>query len=980
MPDSARLPPEIWSQLVDQTADILLVIDVERAQVADANETAFDVLGDDIVDTSVTDITGFESEASWRDHLPSVAEEKHVGENKLYRMAGESIPVEASVSRTRTENGEFALVVARDISDRKAREAELRRQKQLAEQYFETAGNIMVVLDRNGTVTRVNDRGVQLLGYDRSDIVGSNWFDLVVPEDTAGEVNEVFRAFWDDDTTSVDEHTNLVETKESGRRFVKWHNTTLRDQSGEVTGVLSSGIDISEQKTYEQELDATNTVLRTIVENLPMGILVEDVNREILMANEELTRILGIPMAVDELIGQDCIDTAERAKALFAEPERFVNGIESRIADHEPVRNEELDLADGRILERDYVPYTLPDGEAHMWIYRDVTDRKEQEQKRRRYQYAFESSVSGMAMVDQEGTLTHVNGAFADMWGFDERSDVIGREAVKMWKQPDKAASVLERVSDRGSWEGELEASRADGETFYARGAASHLKDGNGNLIGLIASFIDISERREREQEIQDLKDRLELAIDGANLGVWDRNMRTGEVQVNDNWATMLGYDPEEISPRLEEWGERIHPADGEAVEAAFEAHIAGETEYYESERRMRTVDGDWKWVRDIGKVIERNEDGELIRAVGIQIDVDERKKYERELERTRADLRQIIDLVPDLIFVKNRDGEYLLANETTADFYGRSVEAVEGSKEHEVIPDVEDSEAFRKDDIAVIESGEPKEIPEEELTTADGEMRILQTIKIPYQASESDSGAVLGYARDVTALKEYEQALERQRDDLEVLNQVVRHDIRNDLQLVLAYAETLAEHVEEDGKRYVTQVLEAARDAVDITETARDVTKILLQQETDRFPVRLRHVLEHEIEDARSSTDQAVVTVEGSLPNVEVLADDMLESVFRNLLTNAITHNDKEVPAVTVSATATGDVARIRIGDNGPGIPDDQEAQVFKEGETGLDSEGTGLGLYLVQTLVDRYGGEVWIEENDPEGSVFVVELSRAT
>ncbi|MFW6384102.1 MAG: PAS domain S-box protein [Halodesulfurarchaeum sp.] len=615
-----------------------------------------------------------------------------------------------------------------------------------------------------------------------------------------------------------------------------------------------------------------------------------------------------------------------------------------------------------------------------MWIYRDVTERKEQEKKRQRFQYAFESSLSGLAMVDQEGTLTHVNDAFVEMWGFDDRSDVVGRKAVEMWKQPDKAAAVLEQVIDNGGWEGELEASRADGATFYARGAASHLEDGSGDHIGIVASFVDISERRRREQEIQELKDRLELAIDGANLGVWDRDMRTGEVQVNDNWATMLGYDPDEIDPRLEEWEERIHPADVDAVETAFEAHLAGETEFYESERRMRTADGDWNWVRDIGKVIERNEDGDPIRAVGIQIDVDERKKYERELERTRSDLRQIIDLVPDLIFVKARDGEYLLANETTAEFYGLSVEEVEGSKEHEIIPAVGDSEAFRKDDIGVIESGEPREIPEEELTTADGETRILQTTKIPYQTSESDSGAVLGYARDVTSLKEYEQALERQRDDLEVLNQVVRHDIRNDLQLVLAYAETLADHVEEDGRRYVTQVLEAARDAVDITETARDVTEILLQQETDRFPVRLRHVLEHEIEDARSSTDQAVVRVEGTLPDVEVLADDILESVFRNLLTNAITHNDKAVPEVTVSASSTGDLARIRVADNGPGIPDDREARIFQEGETGLESEGTGLGLYLVQTLVDRYGGDVWIEENDPDGSVFVVELLRAT
>ena len=104
-----------------------------------------------------------------------------------------------------------------------------------------------------------------------------------------------------------------------------------------------------------------------------------------------------------------------------------------------------------------------------------------------------------------------------------------------------------------------------------------------------------------------------------------------------------------------------------------------------------------------------------------------------------------------------------------------------------------------------------------------------------------------------------------------------------------------------------------------------------------------------------------------------------MLESVVRNLLSNAIQHNDKALPEVALSATADDDTVVVRIADNGPGIPDDRKEQIFEEGEKGLDSEGTGLGLYLVDTLVDRYGGEVRVEDNDPDGSVFVVELQRA-
>ena len=104
-----------------------------------------------------------------------------------------------------------------------------------------------------------------------------------------------------------------------------------------------------------------------------------------------------------------------------------------------------------------------------------------------------------------------------------------------------------------------------------------------------------------------------------------------------------------------------------------------------------------------------------------------------------------------------------------------------------------------------------------------------------------------------------------------------------------------------------------------------------------------------------------------------------MLASVFRNLLTNAVQHNDEDVPEVTVAATTDGERVTVRVADNGPGIAEERKDTIFNQGETGLDSAGTGLGLYLVETLVNRYGGTVSVEDNDPTGTVFVVELPVA-
>jgi len=224
-------------------------------------------------------------------------------------------------------------------------------------------------------------------------------------------------------------------------------------------------------------------------------------------------------------------------------------------------------------------------------------------------------------------------------------------------------------------------------------------------------------------------------------------------------------------------------------------------------------------------------------------------------------------------------------------------------------------------------------------------------------------------------------EQLKRQRDDLRLLNQVMRHDIRNDLQLVEAYAELLDDHVDEAGEEYLDVIKQSAQSAVSLTTTVRTLAEVMLREDAEPSRLSLNRVLSQQIEEVRAGYSEAVFTVEGSFPEAEVVADEMLSSVFRNLLRNAVQHNDETPPNVTVSASineADG-VAEVRIADNGPGIPADQRDEIFGKGEKGLDSPGAGIGLYLVRSLVEMYGGDVWIEDNEPKGAIFVVRLSLA-
>jgi signal transduction histidine kinase len=261
---------------------------------------------------------------------------------------------------------------------------------------------------------------------------------------------------------------------------------------------------------------------------------------------------------------------------------------------------------------------------------------------------------------------------------------------------------------------------------------------------------------------------------------------------------------------------------------------------------------------------------------------------------------------------------------------------------------------------------------------TKSGEAIVLAQTISPISDANGEIQQFVVIARDVTERTNHQTRLEEQRDDLELLNQVLRHDIRNDLQLVTAYAELLEDHVDEAGRAYLEKVRESAENAVALTSTAKEMAEVMLQTTAENTPVGLAATLNRQLEEVRDSYTEAVISVDGHVPTVTVLANDLLSSVFRNLLKNAIQHNDKPVPTVTVEATAdeSAGTVTVRIADNGPGVSDEQRSELFGKGAKGLDSAGTGIGLYLVHSLVASYDGEVWYEDNDPEGSVFVVEL----
>lgn len=156
------------------------------------------------------------------------------------------------------------------------------------------------------------------------------------------------------------------------------------------------------------------------------------------------------------------------------------------------------------------------------------------------------------------------------------------------------------------------------------------------NILRLTADNLANAIKRGRDVEAMQIgRERLELALSSANLGLWDWNIQSGAIVINDNWATMLGYDPDEIILDVSTWEKLIHPDDLSNVQMELDAHLSGKSPVYSVEHRLKTKSGGWKWIGDRGQVVSRDTSGKALRAVGVHMDISVNKEAELAMQKS---------------------------------------------------------------------------------------------------------------------------------------------------------------------------------------------------------------------------------------------------------------------------------------------------------------------------------------------------------
>jgi PAS domain S-box-containing protein len=517
-------------------------------------------------------------------------------------------------------------------------------------------------------------------------------------------------------------------------------------------------------------------------------------------------------------------------------------------------------------------------------------------------------------------------------------------------------------------------------------------------------SLVSIIVRVWNEQRlIQEKIQRLEQALEGANIGMWDWNIKTNTLVINKQWAEMLGYSPEDVSEVMTSWLDHVHPEDLPTVKSRMNAHFEWETPYYEAEYRMRTGTGDWQWFFARGQVVEWDEDGQVIRLTGTQIDISQRKQMENELRRQRSLMYALIDSIPDMIFYKDLKGIYIGCNPAFGKFSGHHWREVVGKTDYDLFTK-EMADFFRGQDRIMLDSGKPRN-NEEWVKYPDGKWVLSDTLRTPYLGPHGEILGLIGIGRDITERKEMEQELKKAKNSAESANRAkseflaaMSHEIRTPMSGIIGTAQLLNEtRLTPEQSNYLRLIRKSADALLTIINDILDISKIeagKVELEVIEFNLKTTLSDMNELMTVKAAEKSLLYTckIGADVPAFVKGDPTRIRQILINLIGNAIKFTDDGGVTLYVQSekiTETHITLSFSVEDTGIGIPSDKIDQLFEkftqaDMSTTRKYGGTGLGLAISRQLSEMMGGKMNVTSQMGKGSVFrftaVMEKSERT
>ncbi len=515
---------------------------------------------------------------------------------------------------------------------------------------------------------------------------------------------------------------------------------------------------------------------------------------------------------------------------------------------------------------------------------------------------------------------------------------------------------------------------RKDGTEFPVEVNVGKTEIGDTELFLAIAR--DITERKERERRIRRSRELLSHTERLADAGGWELDARTDELRWTDGTREIYGVSPD-YEPTLDEAIGLFHTEDRDVIAQAVE-NCRENAEPYDVELRIITADDEVRWVRATGEAVV--EDGEVVKLRGAIRDITDRWERQKQLEKAQ-------EIAKIGLWTKDIPSDVIDWSDEVYDLWGVDRDA--GPIDHTTFLEHvhPDDEGFVEEEWEAAKDGEPYDI-EHRIVTGDGEVRWMREKAELTFDEDGEPVSATGIVQDITERKEREErlrkrkeVLEEREDQLRFFNDVLAEKVLLSMTLVRGNSEAVLERLPDDAevRSEVERINSRSNRITDIVNRVNStIAAVVGDEDAELSAQNLSDTVNNRVRYVDVTRDVEITT---EVPEgVEVTADEFLDEVVETLLTNAVQHNDKDEPRVEVTVEEDDETVTLRVADNGPGVPDGMKEAVFEPGVKGDDSDGVGFGLYFVDAMVDEYGGDVRVEDSQPEGAVFVVELPRAT
>jgi PAS domain S-box-containing protein len=629
-------------------------------------------------------------------------------------------------------------------------------------------------------------------------------------------------------------------------------------------------------------------------------------------------------------------------------------------------------------------------------IIKQMKKLRESEEK---YKLIFENSNDAILLID-DYELVDCNLSTVKMFGYQSKTALLKNHPshISPEKQLDgqssytKAEAMMDLAYQKGGHTFEWTHKRANGKHFPVEICLTVIPYHNKSIIHAVCR--DLSLRKYAEQAFKDSEKRFELAMSVANDGIWDWNLKTDAIVFDARYYTMMGYAVNEFPQNHREWQQRVHIDDLPRIRVRMENYLSSVNSSYDVELRFLHKNGQYVWIRSRGKITYVNQQGQPLRIIGTHADISDRREATEKLYQSEMLQKNILQNIPDLMWLKDINGVYLACNPMMEQFLGVSTSEIIGKTDFDFFTRA-DAKRFSKQDQATILT-DKSSTREVWLSYKNDPKKILY--EMTHTSVKADDGrliGILGTTYNITKRKENEKQLIEAQLKAETANQAkseflanMSHEIRTPMNAILGFTEIL-KRLETDVKKahYLETIHQSGQSLLHLINDILDLSRIesgKMDLQYDRVSI---HNLCTELESLFSEkVDEKGLSfnclIDDTMPKILILDEARLRQVLINIIDNAVKFTHQGFIKLRIKSEPLPMVTPLKINliltvsDSGIGIPKAQQDTVFSsftqvKGQKNLYG-GTGLGLTITSQIMALMNGKINLKSEIGVGTSF--------